>query len=132
MGKPSGMMGPKKKTPNDKPSAKVNMPAYPGKSDGKKVNMPAKPGKGIGKKVNVSSMGSKDPIGPQTKKEARKSAPKVPMTPSGTAAAKKAKRKSTMTKIAGMGAAAIGGIADMVNTKRRLSGKSYIPTKKKP
>lgn len=122
----------KPKTLKDKPSAKVNMPAYPGKSEGKKVNMPAKPGKGIGKKVNVSSMGSKDPIGPQTKKEASKTAPKVPMTSAGTAAAKKAKRKSTMTKIAGMGAAAIGAAADMINTKRRLTGKSYIPTKRKP
>lgn len=71
-------------------------------------------------------------VGPATKKAASKAAPKVPMTPAGTAAVKKAKRKATMTKIAGMGAAAIGGIADMVNTKRRLSGKSYIPTKKKP
>lgn len=74
-------------------------------------------------------------VGPVTKKVAKKaakSAPKVPMTSAGTAAAKKAKRKATMTKIAGMGAAAIGGIADMVNTKRRLTGKSYIPTKKKP
>lgn len=71
-------------------------------------------------------------VGPVTKKVAKKAAPKVPMTSAGTAVAKKAKQKSTMTKVAGMGAAAVGGIADMVNTKRRLTGKSYIPTKKKP
>lgn len=70
--------------------------------------------------------------GAATKKEAMKSAPKVPMTTSGTEAAKKQKRKSTMGKVAGMGAVAMGAVADMVNTKRRLTGKSYIPTKKKP
>jgi len=35
-------------------------------------------------------------------------------------------------KIGGMAATAIGAAADMINTKRRLTGKSYIPTKKKP
>ena len=71
-------------------------------------------------------------MGPVTKKEAKKSAPKVPMTPARTAEVKKAKRKETMTKIAGMGAAVLGAAADMINTKRRLTGKSYIPTKRKP
>ena len=75
-------------------------------------------------------------IGPLTKKEskkeAKKSTPKVPMTPARTAEVKKAKRKETMTKIAGMGSAALGAAADMINTKRRLTGKSYIPTKRKP
>lgn len=71
-------------------------------------------------------------IGPATKKEAKKSAPKVPMTPARTAEVKKAKRKETMTKVAGMGAAVLGAAADMINTKRRLTGKSYIPTKRKP
>jgi len=35
-------------------------------------------------------------------------------------------------KIGGMAATAIGAAADMINTKRRLTSKSYIPTKKKP
>ncbi len=74
----------------------------------------------------------KPTIGPVTKKVAKKAAPKVPMTASGTEVAKKQKRKSTMGKVAGMGAAAIGAAADMINTKRRLTGKSYIPTKRKP
>lgn len=126
MGKPSGMMGPKKKTPKDKPSAKVNMPAYPGKSDGKKVNMPAKPGKGIGKKVNVSSMGAKDPIGPQTKREARKSDRKskvvTPMaappinrtieTPESKAAKRKERMKTVGTAIGVAGAAVGSMLAD--------------------
>ena len=78
-------------------------------------------------------MKPKKPImGPATKKEAKKSAPKVPMTPARTAEVKKAKRKETMTKIAGMGSAVLGAAADMINTKRRLTGKSYIPTKRKP
>lgn len=71
-------------------------------------------------------------MGPVTKKEAKKSAPKVPMTPARTAEVKKAKRKETMTKVAGMGSAVLGAAADMINTKRRLTGKSYIPTKRKP
>lgn len=71
-------------------------------------------------------------MGPATKKEAKKAAPKVPMTPARTAEMKKAKRKETMTKVAGVGSAMIGAAADMINTKRRLTGKSYIPTKKKP
>ena len=71
-------------------------------------------------------------MGPVTKKEAKKSAPKVPMTPARTAEVKKAKRKETMTKVAGMGSAMLGAAADMINTKRRLTGKSYIPTKRKP
>jgi hypothetical protein len=139
-GKPSGMMGPKKKTPKDKPSAKVNMPAYPGKSDGKKVNMPAKLGKGIGKKVNVSSMGSKDPIGPQTKREARKSNRKskvvTPMaappidrsieTPESKAAKRK-ERMKTVGAALGVAGATIGTIlADARFTRgaERIRGNS--------
>ena len=71
-------------------------------------------------------------MGPVTKKEAKKAAPKVPMTPARTAEMKKAKRKETMTKAAGIGSAMIGAAADIINTKRRLTGKSYIPTKRKP
>lgn len=71
-------------------------------------------------------------MGPATKKEAKKAAPKVPMTPAKTAEMKKAKRKETMAKVAGAGAVVMGAAADMINTKRRLTGKSYIPTKKKP
>ena len=53
MGKSAGMVGPKMKTPKAKPSGKVNMPAYPGKSTSKMVNMPNKLGKnkGIKKKM---------------------------------------------------------------------------------
>ena len=45
---------------------------------------------------------------------------------------KEQKRKERMTKIAGMGAVAAYAIGDMINTKRRLTGKSYIPTKNNP
>lgn len=74
----------------------------------------------------------KPTMGPVTKKEAKKASPKVPMTPARTAEVKKAKRKETMTKAAGIGATVLGAAADMINTKRRLTGKSYIPTKRKP
>jgi hypothetical protein len=71
-------------------------------------------------------------MGPATKKEAKKSAPKVPMTPAKTAEMKKAKRKETMAKVAGAGAFVVGAAADMINTKRRLTGKSYLGNKKRP
>lgn len=71
-------------------------------------------------------------MGPATKKEAKKAAPKVPMTPAKTAEMKKAKRKETMAKVAGAGAVVVGAAADMVNTKRRLTGKSYLGNKKRP
>jgi hypothetical protein len=71
-------------------------------------------------------------IGPSTKKEAKKAAPKVPMTPAKTAEMKKAKRKETMAKVAGAGAVVVGAAADMINTKRRLTGKSYLGNKKRP
>jgi hypothetical protein len=72
----------------------------------------------------------KPTIGPVTKKQVVKQASKVkpPLTAAGTIK----KRKQTMNKIGAMAITAAGGIADMVNTKRRLTGKSYIPTKKKP
>jgi hypothetical protein len=70
--------------------------------------------------------------GPATKKEAKKAAPKVPMTPAKTAEMKKAKRKETMAKVAGAGAVVVGAAADMINTKRRLTGKSYLGNKKRP
>jgi len=53
---------------------------------------------------------------------------KPPLSAAGAAK----KRKQTAMKIGGMAATAIGAAADMINTKRRLTGKSYIPTKKKP
>lgn len=71
-------------------------------------------------------------MGPATKKEAKKAAPKVPMTPEKTAEMKKAKRKETMAKVAGAGAVVVGAAADMINTKRRLTGKSYLGNKKRP
>ena len=71
-------------------------------------------------------------MGPATKKEAKKATPKVPMTPAKTAEMKKAKRKDTMAKVAGAGAVVMGAAADMINTKRRLTGKSYLGNKKRP
>jgi hypothetical protein len=71
-------------------------------------------------------------MGPATKKEAKKAAPKVPMTPAKTAEMKKAKRKETMAKVAGAGTVVVGAAADMINTKRRLTGKSYLGNKKRP
>ena len=121
-GKPAGMADPKMKKKGS-PSAKVNMPATPGKSTGKMVNMPNKLGqtKGV-KKRNVSAMGSKDPIGPQTKREARKSAPKVPMTSAGTAAAKKQKRRATIAKIGGAIAGVGAGVFDYVRGLQESKG----------
>lgn len=72
----------------------------------------------------------KPTVGPATKKQVMKQTIKAKAPLSAAGAAKK--RKETKSKIAGMGAAVIGAAADMINTKRRLTGKSYIPTKKKP
>jgi len=135
------MMGPKMKTPKGKPSGKVNMPATPGKGTGKIVNMPNKLGqtKGV-KKRNVSSMGSKDPIGPQTKREARKSNRKskvvTPMaappidrsieTPESKAAKRKERMKTVGAAI-GVAGATIGTIlADARFTRgaERVRGNS--------
>ena len=69
-------------------------------------------------------------IGPATKKQVMKHTVKAKAPLSATGAAKK--RKQTMGKIAGVGTAMLGAAADMINTKRRLTGKSYIPTKRKP
>lgn len=69
-------------------------------------------------------------IGAPTKKAVMKSTSKVKPPLSTTGAAKK--RKEVKAKVAGMGATLIGAAADMINTKRRLTGKSYIPTKRKP
>ena len=74
------------------------------------------------KKRNVSAMGSKDPIGPQTKREARKSAPKVPMTSAGTAAAKKQKRRATIAKIGGAIAGVGAGVVDYVRGLQESKG----------
>ena len=76
------------------------------------------------KKRNVSAMGSKDPIGPQTKREARKSAPKVPMTSAGTAAAKKQKRRATIAKIGGAIAGVGAGVFDYVRGLQESKGYS--------
>lgn len=75
----------------------------------------------------------KPTIGPATKKQAKKAAPKVPMTPAKTAEMKKAKRKDTMATI-GAGVAAIGGsIISAVRTNRREKGaakwREQNPTK---
>jgi len=119
-GKPAGMADPKTKKKGS-PSAKVNMPATPGKSTGKMVNMPNKLGqtKGV-KKRNVSAMGSKDPIGPQTKREAKKAAPMVPYSQSTSSDVKKAKRKATIAKVG----AAIGTAAGIVVSEVRARQKS--------
>lgn len=69
-------------------------------------------------------------IGPATKKQVMKQSVKAKAPLSAAGAAKK--RKSIKTQIAGVGATMIGAAADMINTKRRLTGKSYIPTKRKP
>jgi hypothetical protein len=125
-GKPAGVMGPKKKIQKEKPSAKVSMPAYPGK--------------GTGKKVKVSSMGSKDPIGPQTKREARRSNRKskvvTPMaappidrsieTPESKAAKRKERMKTAGAAL-GVAGATIGTIlADARFTRgaERIRGNS--------
>ncbi len=72
----------------------------------------------------------KPTIGAVTKKQVMKQTSKVKPPLSAAGAAKK--RKQTAMKIGGMAATAIGAAADMINTKRRLTSKSYIPTKKKP
>lgn len=72
----------------------------------------------------------KPTIGAVTKKEVMKQTSKVKPPLSAAGAAKK--RKQTAMKIGGMAATAVGAVADMVNTKRRLTGKSYLGNKKRP
>lgn len=110
------------------------MPKKPMKSTGKvapsKVTKPSKMSS-TGSKKMASKYGEKPPVvGPATKKEAIKQGIKAKPPLSAAGAAKK--RKDIKTKIAGMGATVLGAAADMINTKRRLTGKSYIPTKRKP
>jgi hypothetical protein len=67
------------------------------------------------------------PIGPQTKKEAKKeekSAPKVPMTVSGTAEAKAAKKKERIGNIAAIGSAIVGTIGMIAADARLTRGKN--------
>jgi hypothetical protein len=111
-GKPAGVMGPKKKIQKEKPSAKVNMPAYPGK--------------GTGKKVKVSSMGSKDPIGPQTKRQAKKADRNLitPLSAAGMQTAKeklKSNRKKAAAGIGGLLGGVATGIYSMVQDKKRFA-----------
>jgi hypothetical protein len=65
-------------------------------------------------------------IGPATKKEAKKAAPKVPMTPAKTAEMKKQKRKDAMIQIgAGVGTV-VGALIDSKkagNKTRRFNSK---------
>lgn len=65
-------------------------------------------------------------IGPATKKEAKKAAPKVPMTPAKTAEMKKQKRKDAMIQIgAGVGTV-VGSLIDSKkagNKTRRFNAK---------
>jgi len=42
------------------------------------------------------------------------------------------KKKGRLTRGIGLGAVVGYAIGDIVNTQRRLTGKSYIPTKNKP
>jgi hypothetical protein len=72
----------------------------------------------------------KPTIGAVTKKQVMKQTSKVKPPLSAAGAAKK--RKQTAMKIGGMAATAVGAVADMVNTKRRLTGKSYLGNKKRP
>ncbi len=109
------------------------MPKKPMKSTGKvassKVIKPSKMS-GTGSKKMASKYGEKPPVGPATKKEVMKQTSKVkpPMTAAGVAK----KRKQTAMKIGGLAATAVGAAADMINTKRRLTGKSYLGNKKRP
>ena len=72
----------------------------------------------------------KPTIGAVTKKQVMKQTTKVKPPLSAAGAAKK--RKQAAMKIGGMAATAVGAVADMVNTKRRLTGKSYLGNKKRP
>ena len=63
-------------------------------------------------------------IGPATKKEAKKAAPKVPMTSAGTAAAKKQKRKATIAKVGGAIAGVGAGVVDYVRGLQESKGYS--------
>jgi hypothetical protein len=61
-------------------------------------------------------------IGAATKKEAKKAAPKVPMTSAGTAAAKKQKRKATIAKVGGAIAGVGAGVVDYVRGVQKTKG----------
>ena len=63
-------------------------------------------------------------IGAATKKESAKSAPKVPMTAAGTAAAKKQKRKATIAKVGGAIAGVGAGVVDYVRGLQESKGYS--------
>lgn len=63
-------------------------------------------------------------IGPATKKEAKKAAPKVPMTSAGTSAAKKQKRKATIAKVGGAIAGVGAGVIDYVRGLQESKGYS--------
>ena len=61
-------------------------------------------------------------MGPATKKEAKKAAPKVPMTPAKTAEMKKAKRKETIAKVGGAIGAATGVVISEVRARQKQRG----------
>jgi hypothetical protein len=63
-------------------------------------------------------------IGAATKKEAKKAAPKVPMTSAGTSAAKKQKRKATIAKVGGAIAGVGAGVIDYVRGLQESKGYS--------
>lgn len=64
----------------------------------------------------------KPTIGPATKKQAKKAAPKVPMTPARTAEVKKKKRKDTMIGIGAAIGTAAGAIASEIRSRRTTAG----------
>ena len=75
----------------------------------------------------VSFSGSSNPIGPQTKKEAKKEAKaKVtpPLTASGSADAKAAKKKQRVENIAAIGSAIVGTIGMIAADARLARGKN--------
>jgi hypothetical protein len=66
-------------------------------------------------------------VGPQTKRETKKvskAAPKVPMTVSGTATAKAAKKKERIKNIASIGSAVVGTIGMIAADARLARGKN--------
>jgi len=76
-----------------------------------------------------------DPIGPQTKREtkktarvAKRAAPKVPMTVSGTAAAKAAKKKERVKTAATVAGSAAGVLTKMAYDARISRGAIRLGT----
>lgn len=61
-------------------------------------------------------------IGPETKKQAIKAAPKVPMTPAKTAEMKKEKRKETMAKVGAAIGTAAGVVVSEVRARQKQRG----------